>query len=64
MKGTLFVIILISLLIGGIIAMKNMQAHQDSEEPGKVEAVQRARDVSAIAEQKLNQTQKKYEDVE
>jgi uncharacterized membrane protein len=49
MKGTLLFILVISMLIVGVLFMRNTESHKSETNKNKIEAVQKAEDVAKQA---------------
>ncbi len=63
MKGAFLIITLISLLIVGVLVMKNTKEHQ-AEDSNKIEAVQKAKDSVKGAQDTLDAAQKRMQKAE
>jgi hypothetical protein len=62
-KGTLIIIVLLALLVGGYLVYRNLSAHAPKAgDAGRIDAIHRAKDAADQAQRLQEQLRKKAED--
>ena len=63
MRGMLFIVILIALLIVSFLVMKNISPTSKENGTDKIEMIERAKDTAAKAEEAAQKIKKKAEEI-